>query len=265
MPKIRVNNIQLNYETNGEGHPLIMILGIQANIGWWGRSLLRKISEKFKVIVYDNRGTGQSENPSRDFDMKDLIEDAIGLMDALKINQAHIFGHSMGGMIASGLVIDYPEKVNKLVLCSSYCGASRLIPASPDVREIIDKPKNNLTPEQIAKDSLSIFYTPEFLKSHPTLIELAIRNITKVQISSENFNRQLKAINSFDTCEKLHSIKKSTCVMHGTKDRLVPPQNGEILAKLIPDAKLILFENSAHVPFVEERDKFIDFLFEFLK
>lgn len=85
-------------------------------MGGGGRSLLQKISEKYKVIVFDNRGTGHSEKPSRDFEMKDLIEDAVGLMDALKTNQAHIFGHSMGGMIASGLVIDYAERVNKLIL-----------------------------------------------------------------------------------------------------------------------------------------------------
>ena len=249
----------------GDGYPLVMILGIQADIRWWGRSLLRKISEKFKVIVYDNRGTGHSDKPKRDFKMKDLIEDAIGLMDGLKIKQAHIFGHSMGGIIASGLVIDYPERVNKLVLCSSHCGASRLIPSPPDVRDILNKPKENLTPEQIAKDSLSIFYTPEFLKNNPKLVELAIRNISKEQISSEILNHQLKAISRFDICKKLSSINKKTCIMHGTKDRLVLPQNGEILAKLIPNAKLILFEKSAHVPFVEEYKNFLNFLFEFLK
>ena len=265
MPRIRINNIQLYYENYGEGYPLLMILGIQANIEWWGRSLLQKISEKFKVIVYDNRGTGQSEDPNKDFDMTDLVNDAKGLMDVLEIEQAHIFGHSMGGMIAFGLALDYPERVNKLVICSSSCGESKLIPSPSDVREIIQKPKDNLSPEQIAKDSISIFYTPEFLQSHPKLIELAILNMTKAQISSKTYNRQLKAISDYDICEKLKYIKKSTCIMHGLKDRLVVPQNGEVLAELIPEAKLIVFEKSAHVPFVEERDKFIEYLIKFLK
>ncbi|MFX1307146.1 MAG: alpha/beta fold hydrolase [Promethearchaeota archaeon] len=265
MPKIKVNDIHLNYESYGKGYPLIMILGIQADIGWWGRSLLQKISEKFKVIVYDNRGTGGSDNSNKDFDMIDLIHDAKGLMDALEIKQAHIFGHSMGGLIASGLTINYSKKVSKLVLCSSSCGESKLIPAPPDVIDILNKPKDNLSPEKIAKDSLSIFYTPEFLKTHPKLIELAIKNMTKAQISSKSYKLQLRAISNYDICDKLKLIKNPTCIMHGLRDRLVLHENGKILAKLIPEAKLILFENSAHVPFVEEREKFIETLLEFLK
>ncbi|MFX1328775.1 MAG: alpha/beta fold hydrolase [Promethearchaeota archaeon] len=264
MPKIKVNDINLYYEIHGNGYPLIMILGIQADVGWWGRSLLQKISEKFKVIVYDNRGTGGSDSSNKDFDMIDLIHDAKELMDALDIKQAHIFGHSMGGLIASGLTINYPERVNKLILCSSSCGESKLIPAPSDVRDILQKPKDNLFPEQIAKDSLSIFYTPEFLKTHPKLIQLAIKNMTKTQISAKNYSLQLKAISNYDVCEKLKFIKKPTCIMHGLRDRLVLHENGKILANLIPKAKLILFENSAHVPFVEEREKFIEILLEFL-
>lgn len=89
--------------------------------------------------------------------------------------------------------------------------------------------------------------------------------MTKSQISSESYNRQLKAIDDFDICEKLKIIKKSILVLHGLKDRLVLPQNSRVLANLIPDAKLVIFENSAHVPSVEERDKFVSHLMDLLK
>lgn len=265
MPKVKVNDINLYYESLGEGFPLIMILGLESNIDWWGRSLLKKISNSFKVIVFDNRGTGRSDTPEEVFSIKTLVNDTAGLMDALNIKQAHIFGHSMGGRIAQGLVLNYQERVKKLILCSTSCGASKFIPAPPEVMHIVESPRGNQTPEKTAKNMLSIFYTEDFLKTHPKFVEIAIQNMTKVQISSKSYNQQLKAIAAFDVCEKLKTINKQTCIMHGTQDRLVPAQNGKILAKLIPNATLILFKKSAHVPFVEERDKFLEKFIKFLK
>ena len=265
MPKIKVKDVNLNYESFGEGFPLIMILGLESNIDWWGRSLLRKISNHFRVIVFDNRGTGRSDAPDIKFTLKTLIEDTVGLMDALNIKQAHVFGHSMGGRIAQGVVLNYPKRVKKLIICSSSCGESKLIPASPEVMHIVRKPRENQSPEEAAKNMLSIFYTEEFLKKNPKIVEIAVQYMTKVKTSPKSYNQQLEAIATYDVCERLKKINTETCVMHGEKDQLVPPQNGEVLAKLIPNAKLVLFKNSAHVPFVEEREKFIKSLIDFFK
>ncbi len=265
MPKIKVKDINLNYESFGEGFPLIMILGLESNIDWWGRSLLRKISNHFRVIVFDNRGTGRSDAPDIKFTLKTLIKDTVGLMDVLNIEQAHVFGHSMGGRIAQGVVLNYPKRVKKLIICSSSCGESKLIPASPEVMHIVRKPRKNQSPEEAAKNMLSIFYTEEFLKKNPKIVEIAIQNMTKVKTSPKSYSQQLEAIATFDVCERLKKINTETCVMHGKKDQLVPPQNGEILAKLIPNAKLVLFKNSGHVPFVEEREKFLKSLIDFFK
>ena len=265
MPKIKVSDIEIYYEAHGDGFPLILILGLESNIDWWGRSLIRKISEHFRVIIFDNRGTGKSDAPDKDFTLNMLIEDTIGLMNALNIEQSHIFGHSMGGRIAQGLSLNYPERIKKLVLCSARCGVSNNVPVSPEVLKILQTPRENLAPEKIANNMLSIFYTEEFLRGHPKFVEIAILNMTKVKTSNKSYKRQLKAINDFDICNKLKNLHKTTCIMHGLQDRLVPFQNGEILAKLIPKAKLIVFKNSAHIPFVEERDKFLTDLISFLK
>ncbi len=265
MPKVQVSDINIYYEEYGEGFPLLMILGLQANIDWWGKSLLKKIANYHRVIVFDNRGTGRSNNSDNDYVLNTLVEDTIGLMDILNIDKANVFGHSMGGMISQELTLNYPERVNKLVLCSSHCGQSRLIPTSSKVNQILDQPQEKLSLEKIARNMLSIFYTEKFLKRNLKFVELAIQNMSKMQTSIKNYNRQIKAIESFDACEKLKNIKKPTLIMHGTKDILIPIQNGKILAEFIRGAKLILFNNSAHVPYVEERDKFIESLIEFLK
>ncbi len=265
MPKIKVYDVQVNYDIYGEGFPLIMILGLESNINWWGKSLLGKISNHFRVVVFDNRGTGKSEAPDKDFTIETLIDDAFGLMNALKINSALIFGHSMGGRIAQGLSLKHPSMIKKLVLCSASCGLSNYVPVSTEVLEILQTPRENLSPEKIAKNMLSIFYTTGFLNKHPKFVEIAIKNMTKVQTSNKSYNRQLKAISDFDVCDKLKTLNTPTCVMHGRKDRLVPFQNGEIIANLIPNSQFIVFDNSAHIPFVEERDEFIKSLITFLE
>ena len=122
MPKIKVNDIQMFYEVHGEGFPLIMIMGFTGNTSWWDPRWIQTLSEKFKVIAFDNRGAGRTDISDREYSIKLFAEDTAGLMNALGIPQANVLGISMGGMIAQELVLNYPEKVKKLVLCSTYCG-----------------------------------------------------------------------------------------------------------------------------------------------
>lgn len=264
MPKVKINNFNLYYEVYGEGHPLLMILGLGANTSWWGRYFLKELAKHFKVIVFDNRGTGQSDDPKLDYTIKTLADDTIGLMDALNVEYAHLFGHSMGGGIAQELVLNY-DRVNKLILCSTSCGGSKSILASPEVLQIVDKPREGRTIEEIAKETLTIFYSNKFIKKNPKLIEYAIQNMGKTPMSPENYERQTKAIESFNTCDKLKELKMSTLIMHGKKDILVPPQNAEILAELITNSQITWFNKSAHAPFVEEPNMVLKAIIEFLK
>src|SRR5271157_829186 len=100
MPLLKINNYNIYYEIRGDNYPLLMIQGLGANILWWGEGLLKELSKYFKVIVFDNRGTGRSEAPDRDFSLTELAGDAARLLETLYIRRAHILGISMGGMIA---------------------------------------------------------------------------------------------------------------------------------------------------------------------
>jgi len=263
MPKIGINNFNVFYETYGDGPPLIMILGLGANITWWGRSFLNGLAEDFKVIVFDNRGTGQSDDPKLDYSIKTLADDVVGLMDALNIDKTHVFGHSMGGAVAQELVLNY-NQINKLILCSTSCGGSRSVSASPEVLQIVNKQREGRSPEEIAKEALDIFYSDEFIKENPKLINFAIQNMIKTPLDPESYRRQTKAIESFSTCSRLKDLKLSTLIMHGMKDVLVPPQNAKILAELIPNSQVIVFNKSAHAPFVEEPDLILNNIIKFL-
>jgi pimeloyl-ACP methyl ester carboxylesterase len=264
MPFIKVNDFDIFYEIRGQGFPLVMILGLGANVNWWGKYFLKELAKEFTIIIFDNRGTGKSEDPDEDFTVKMLAEDVKCLIDNLGFKHIIVFGHSMGGYIAQELTLNY-NIVKKLILCSTSCGGKNSIPASRDVLNILEKSRKERSLEEIAYDNLYLFFSEEFLTKNPKLIEYAVKNMLERPISQINYTRQQKAIQSFNTCDRLRELKVATLILHGKKDILVPPENSKILNQFITNSKLRFFESSAHAPFTEEPNEVIKTLIEFLK
>jgi 3-oxoadipate enol-lactonase len=263
MPKVKVNDIQVYYEVHGEGFPLLMIMGLGANVDWWDPRMVQELSKKFKLFMFDNRGAGRTDVSDRRYTIKLFADDTAGLMDTLGIARAHIIGGSMGGMIAQELVLNYPEKVEKLVLCYTYCGGTKGVQPSENIVELLSADRSAFSQEEIARVTIPLIFTEDFIEKNPDFVELTIQQILRAPISNESFIRQLNAIMEFDTCDRLSQIKKSTLILQGKRDILVPSQNGSILAEAIPNAKLVYFENSAH-GLTEEMEKVIHVLLDFL-
>ena len=264
MPRVKVNDINIYYEVHGDGYPLIMIMGLSANLDWWDPPLMEAMSSKFKTFIFDNRGAGRTDKPEIDYSVKMFADDTAGLMDALNIQRAHVLGISMGGMIAQEFVLKYPEKVEKLVLCATNCGYSKSVPPSSEVLELMARDFEGMEPEEVIKDMISLLFTEDFIKNNPNTIELFRESALKAPIPASAYKRQLDAILKYDTCRRIKKMNTPTLIMHGKKDILVPPQNGEVLAKRIPRAKLSLFDNSGHALFSHETEKVIKTLLEFL-
>jgi pimeloyl-ACP methyl ester carboxylesterase len=240
-----------------------MIMGLSANMDWWDPKLIEETSKKYKTAVFDNRGAGRTDAPKIDYSIKMFADDTAKLMDNLKIQKAHILGISMGGMIAQEFALNYPQRVEKLVLCSTNCGASKSVPAAPEVLKVLISGGAS-TSEDIVKNTIPLLFTEDFIKSNPALIKLVTERLLKAPITPDAFSRQVKAIMAWDTYARLPKIKTPTLVMHGKKDILIPPQNAKIIADRIPGAKLVYFEKSAHALFSQETDKVISTLLQFL-
>jgi len=263
MPKVKVDDIQIYYEVHGRGFPLIMIMGLGGNADWWDPRLIQALSKKFKLIIFDNRGAGRTDISEREYTIKIFAEDTAGMMDALGISKVHVSGISMGGMIAQELVLNHPKKVEKLILCSTHCGGAKSFPASREVLEMLAADRSTVSQEEIARATIPLLFTEDFIQKNLDFIELSIRRILKAPISNVAFTRQLNAITEFDTYERLSQIKVPTLILHGEHDILIPPENGAILAKAVPHAKLVYFSNAAHA-LIEEMDKLIEPSLNFL-
>ena len=277
MPKVKVDDIKIYYEIKGEGFPLVMIQGICCNLEWWDPRLIEALSKIFRLIVFDNRGTGRTEISDKKYSMKLFADDTANLMEALDISRAHILGISMGGMIAQELVLNHPQKVAKLILCSTgarWCfgqEASRIFASLTELPQekltemiLAQKIASNFPNDFVKKRPFAIFlFTSDYVRKHSDSVEHLFSRAAKYPISKEVWNRQLNAIREFNSQARLKKIEVPTLILHGRKDVEIPPKNAAILAKAIPHAKLVHLEKSAHC-LTEEMTELTTILKEFL-
>jgi len=263
MPRIKVNDISMEYESNGEGFPLVMIMGLGGSLEWWGPPLIEEISKHYRTIIFDNRGIGQTDKPDMKYSIKMFADDTVGLMNELKIERAHVLGISMGGMIAQELVLNHPERVEKLVLCSTFASMTGIVKILASLLKGLYKGRMK-TPEKTREMLISTLFTKDFIKENLDKIEEAKQKAFRVTPSFDEFKRQLEAIIKFDSRKRLKTINKSVLIMHGKQDSLITYKASLQLAELIPYPKLTLFDNSAHALFSQEPEKVIKTLLEFL-
>ena len=246
LPRAHVGGLGLAYEASGEGFPLLLIMGLGANSDWWDPRLVEDLSRDFHVVRFDNRGTGRSDDSEETYTLRTLADDAAGLMDALGIARAHVFGMSMGGMIAQELALGHPERVGRLVLGSTHCGGSHVVPPTADALGIMARLAGAASAEESGRLTVALCFTKEAMTQERAAVEAWARGALKVPTSLETLGRQMQAIGDFDAYDRLPTLRAPTLVLAGAKDILIPPENGSVLAKAIPGAQFVLLEHSAH-------------------
>src|SRR4029078_13470560 len=139
LQKVRVGDIEMAYKMFGKGDPILLIQGVGGSMDDWEPTILRELSSNHTVIIFDNRGVGNTTAGTKQFSIQQFANDTVGLLDGLKTQKADVMGHSLGTFIAQQLAVTYPDKVNILVLVSSTCGGKGSIPPSPEVLKLANK------------------------------------------------------------------------------------------------------------------------------
>ena len=251
------------YEIHGKGEPLVLIQGLMGNSDLWWQEI-PAFSKEYLVIAFDNRGAGQSDAPDIPYTIKMFADDLAGLLSAIGIKSAHIYGHSMGGMISQEFALSYPKMVISLILGGTSSGVLLARPSdTSDSRNIMSQ--TTQSPEEHARDVVRTCVTPEFVKKNPEMIQEYMRQLLKHPASSGGGMRQREAIqNARSTYERLPEIKAPTMVIHGDADQAVSVENSRILAARIPNAELVIFKNAGHV-FIETKDEVNRAVLDFLR
>jgi pimeloyl-ACP methyl ester carboxylesterase len=263
LPKVKVNDINIYYEIHGQGFPYIMIMGLGGDLNWWTPEIVEPAAQFAKTIIFDNRGAGRTDKPKTDYSIEMFAKDTIGVMDALNIEKAYINGASMGGMVAQEIAINYPERVEKLILCCTHCGGSKQILPSMDIVQRMADPRER-TPEEFVDEIIPLCFTESFIKSDPDFIEKYKQRMLMTPIPFDSYQRQTKALMSFSSCLKLKRIKAPTLICQGKEDVICPPSNVEVLAKRIPNTKVLLIENAGHLLFKPNSEIIVNAVREFL-
>ncbi|WP_027087473.1 alpha/beta fold hydrolase [Cohnella panacarvi] len=259
MSIVRVNGIRISYATYGEGFPLIAISGKDSNMEWWHPAVKEALSANNRLILLDNRGTGRSEVPPESYGISDMAQDVVGLMDALGISQAHILGQSMGGMIAQEIAIEYPERVAKLILASTTCGVTRVRPSLRMLKWMFRKP-SVFSP----RDTLNMLYSKTYMREYADKIAEAAERMGSFPPSARTMAVHKEASRKFDSLARLGRIVSPTLIIHGHRDWVFRPPHAVLLARYIPDSKLLMYANAGHGVLSQEHRKVMEEIRRFI-
>jgi pimeloyl-ACP methyl ester carboxylesterase len=242
VKKVHVGDINIAYKTFGKGEPLLLISGAGMNMDAWEPSILRNLSTNHSVIIFDNRGVGNTTTGTKPFSVQQYANDTVGLLDGLKIQKADVLGFSQGSFTAQQLTITHPEKVMRLILYAASCGGKESIPPNPEFFKSSRDYISNLSKGVI---------TP-----HPGFTLNTVMQQNKVVLS-------WLATNWSGICDQLQNISKPTLVIAGTDD-IVPVANSLVIAAKIPGAWLVQIKGAGHDLMDKYPDKFNKVLQTFL-
>ena len=199
MPKVKVNGIDIYYEEHGSGEPVVMIGGLGADTTLWSKQV-PAFSERFRVVVFDNRGSGQSDKPDEPYSIPMFAADTVGLMQALGIERAHVVGASLGGLVAQELVLTHPEMVDRLVLvCTTSNGPRSVRPSLWSLIPILFKLRRTGDPAADTRRAFEVFAHPQWMKDNPDEVEEYVAWRVDHSQPRYAFKRQRGAIQGFHT------------------------------------------------------------------
>ena len=253
MPFIKTGNIDLYYETHGEGAPLLFISGLGATtLTWDGQVPFFK--NHYRCILFDNRGAGLSAKPPGPYSIAGMAGDALGLLDGLMVEKAFVFSLSMGGMIALELARIAPRRICAMLLGCTHAGGKAQIPPSPEAVSLLMDNSGSSREELLWKQA-PLFFSSRFRAENSK----AIKDHYRMQLLAPvqpgyAFDAQLRAIPLFDCTDGLGYITTPALVAAGTEDVLVPAANSTSLARQLPNAELIEIPGAGHALHVECRD-----------
>src|SRR5262245_9254006 len=241
MPFTLNQGTKIYWDEEGNGDPILLIMGLgYPAIAWYRTRPV--LSREFRTIAFDNRGVGRSERPPGPYPIPLMASDALAVLDAARVETAHVFGVSMGGMIAQEFALQYPERVRSLILGCTTAGGSHAVRAEAEVNDFM-RARSNLDPDAAAEASVPYIYdsaTPR------TLIDEDLVLRKQWPTKPQAYLAQLQGILAWEAYSRIDQIRVPTLVIHGESDRLIPVRNGELIAERITGAKFVRLTQAGH-------------------
>ncbi|SRR5579883_92767 len=242
MPFVENQGVKIYWDEEGQGPPVLLIMGLGAASALWWRTR-PVLAAQYRTIAFDNRGVGRSDVPPGPYSIPAMSSDAAAVLDAAGVARAHVFGISMGGMIAQEFALQYPGRILSLILGCTSAGGPNAVRAEAAATETL-KARGAMTPEQAEQAFIPFLYDDSTPRER---IEEDLAKRRAWYPPVEGYTAQLQGIFGWQADDRLPQIAVPTLVIHGRNDRLVPPGNGERIASRIPGAQLVLLPSANHM------------------
>ena len=242
--------MSIYWESTGTGEPLLLIGGLGLSGGAWWRTV-PVLSRRFRVLTYDHRGVGRSESRTHTYTTAAMAEDAVSVLDEAGVESAHVYGFSLGGMVAQQLALLHPERVRSLVLAATHPGGALAVPPDREVQSFFRR-RPDLPTEEAAWASVAYNYSVRCRREFGDRIAEDIAARLTYPFAPAVYRAQLRAGASHNCFRRLGAVDVPTLVVHGTEDRIVPIGNAELIADAVPGARLHRVEQAGHLFVTEE-------------
>lgn len=255
-----LEGVNLAYDVEGSGEPLLMIQGLGYGRTGWGPAPTL-FSQRHTVVTFDNRGFGGSDLTPGPYTTLQLARDALAVLDDVEIERAHVIGISLGGMIAQELALDAPERIRKLVLCSTTAGGPESVPMPEKTVALMGR-----QPELDPQEAMRLFVENALSADAPAaLVDEIVEYRTANPPDGAGWYAQAGAGMAHDAMDRLGDIRAQTLVIHGTADNVVDAGNAPLIANAIPGARLELFDGVGHLLPWERPEEFVALVEEFFE
>jgi 3-oxoadipate enol-lactonase len=237
---------ELYWERRGRGEPLLLIQGMSGTHLTWGEPFLTRLEADFDCVIFDNRGIGNSAEAAGPFTIADLAADPLTVMDAVGFESAHVLGISMGGMVAQELALAAPQRIRSLTLGCTYPGGEGSSLADPADAQVLVEALASGNQDTVFRAMYEMNLSSGFRADEAHYADFtAVAGALPARQAT--IQLQLQALVGHDAQSRLAEIAAPTLVIHGTADKMIPSANGELIASLVPGARLELLEGVGHM------------------
>jgi pimeloyl-ACP methyl ester carboxylesterase len=254
VPFAKHGTVKIHWESFGEGPAVLLVAGQGLTVdGWW--ATIPVLSPSFRVLAFDNRDTGRSSHLPWPYSVAQMAQDAVAVLDAAGEREAHVYGISLGSLVAQELALRYPDRVQALVLGASSAGgfAAYKPPPSSFAQTFLVR-AGAMGPEEAEWAAVPYTYADKTRRLHPDRIVADIGHRLSSPPEPLAYLHQAAAVAGHDAYERLNQMTAPTLVVHGEQDIFVPPVNALVLAERIPGAQLRLWPDAGHAYTIDEPD-----------
>ena len=259
MSFVENQGARIYWDEQGHGATILLIMGLGYTSNMWYRTR-PALAAHYHTVAFDNRGVGKSDVPLGPYPIALMASDAAAVLDAAGVEIADIFGVSMGGMIAQEFALQYPKRVRSLILGCTAAGGPTAVRAEPEAAQML-MARDKMSPEQAAEAAVPFIYDSATPRERVDE-DLAIRRPWFPR--AEAYRAQLQGILAWEAYTRLFGIAAPTLVIHGERDRLVPPGNAKLIAEHIPGAKLVMIPHASHLFLTDQTEVSLHAILQFL-